>query len=143
MILILFAISQRLRIILSLIYLGCIAILSLLPSADIPQVPMFPGADKIVHLCMYLGLSVISCWSMHAEINYKWYYIVISFAISWGISMEIFQKIMNLGRSFELLDILSNSIGAIIGVVLYMFLVRLKNHFELRKSDNLRHSGLL
>ncbi|MEI7524739.1 MAG: VanZ family protein [Mariniphaga sp.] len=142
MILILFAISQRLRIILSLIYLGCIAILSLLPSADIPQVPMFPGADKIVHLCMYLGLSAISCWSMHAEINTKWYYLVILFAVSWGITMEIFQKIMNLGRSFELLDILSNSIGAIIGVALFMLLVRLKNYIELRKADNLRHSRL-
>ena len=86
---------------------------------------------------MYFGLSALFCWLLHAEVNIKWYYIVILFAICWGILMEVFQNLMHLGRSFEYFDILSNSIGALIGVFLYIFLVRLKINIDLRKSSNL------
>ena len=102
-----------------------VAFLSLLPANDFPQLPLFPGADKIVHICMYLGLAVLACWSMHAEVKRKWYYAVIFFAIGWGIMMEIFQYLMHMGRSFELYDILANSIGALTGVSIYMILVQL------------------
>ena len=135
MISILFSIRQWLRITLSLIYLTLVAILSLLPAHDLPQLPLFPGADKIIHICMYLGLSVVACWSLHAEIRKKWYYAVIFFAIGWGVIMETFQFLMHMGRSFELYDILANSIGTLIGIAIYMTLARLNKHF-IQKSMN-------
>jgi len=125
MISILFSIRQWLRITLSLIYMILVAFLSLLPTNDFPQLPLFPGADKIVHICMYLGLAVLACWSMHAEIKRQWYFAVVFFAIGWGTMMEIFQFLMHMGRSFEFYDILANSIGALIGVSIYMILVQL------------------
>jgi len=39
--------------------------------------------------------------------------------------MEISQYLMHMGRSFELYDILANSIGALTGVSIYMILVQL------------------
>ena len=130
MISILFSIRQWLRITLSLIYLCCIAILSLLPSKDFPELPLFPGADKLVHTVMYLGLALLVCWSMHAEVKHKWYGLVTIFAILWGVLMEFFQLNMHLGRSFDFFDILANSLGAIIGVAIYSLLARAKPRLD-------------
>jgi VanZ family protein len=131
MISIFFSIPQWLRISLSVIYLIIIAFLSLLPPNDLPEIPLFPGADKIVHTCMYLGLAWLACWSMHSELKPIWYYLIFFFSIGWGAMMELFQFLMHMGRSFELADIIGNSIGTFIGVLIYMLMVQQK-----RKLDN-------
>jgi VanZ family protein len=136
MITILFSIRQWLRITLSLIYLGGIAFLSLLPPNDFPDIPLFPGADKIVHTGLYLGLAWLASWSMHAEIKHKWYYLIILFSIGWGAMMEIFQFLMHLGRSFEFNDIISNSIGTLIGVLIYILMAQHRRKINSKKSDN-------
>ena len=136
MISILFSIPRWLRILLSAIYLIIIAFLSLLPPNDFPDIPLFPGADKIVHTCMYLGLTWLACWSMHAEIKHIWYYLIILFSISWGIVMEIFQYIMHLGRSFDLYDIAGNSFGTLIGVLIYILMAQLKKRMDIGKAVN-------
>ena len=133
MISIIFSIKQWLRITLSLIYLTFIALLSLLPPKDFPPLPQLPGADKIVHIIMYFGLAAVICWSMHAEIKRRWFYLVMLFAISWGLLMELFQLLMHLGRSFEYYDIAANSLGAIAGVSFYSLLVKMKKGIDSRK----------
>jgi VanZ family protein len=125
MITLLFSIRQWLRITISFIYLICIALLSLLPPNDFPEIALFPGADKIVHTCMYLGLTCLACWSMHAEVKYRWYFIITFFSIGWGVMMEIFQLLMHLGRSFDIYDIVGNSIGTFLGVLIYVLLAQL------------------
>ncbi len=122
MISVLFSIRQRLRIIISLIYLSCTAILSLVPPKSLPQIQLFPGADKIVHAGLYLGLAFLACWSMPAGVKRSWYYYVIIFSVVWGILMEIFQFIMHQGRSFEFNDVISNITGTLIGVYFYILL---------------------
>jgi VanZ family protein len=134
MITILFSIRQWLRITLSLVYLGFIAILSLLPPDDFPEIPLFQGADKIVHACMYLGLTWLACWSMHAEIRHKWYYLIILFSIGWGIIMELFQLMMQMGRSFDFFDITGNSVGTLIGIVIYLLMARQMRNPDLKKQ---------
>jgi len=136
MISLLFSIPQWLRITLSLIYLSIIALLSLLPPNDFPDIPLFPGADKIVHTCLYLGLVWLACWSMHAEIKHIWYYLIILFAICWGAIMELFQLLMHMGRSFDLYDIIVNSVGAFVGVLIYIAMAQMKKNIDLRKEDN-------
>ena len=126
----LFSIRQWLRITLSLVYLSCIAFISLLPSKDFPELPSFPGIVKLVHFCMYFGLSILASWSMHAEVKHRWYFFVILFAIGWGVTMEVFQFLMHLGRSFEFYDILANSIGALTGAFIYLLMAQLKKRSE-------------
>lgn len=120
----LFSIPQWLRITLSAVYLSIIVFLSLLPPNDFPEIPLFPGADKIVHTCLYLGLTWLACWSMHAEIRNVWYYRIVLFSIGWGLTMEIFQYVMNLGRSFDSFDIVVNSIGTLIGALIYLIMAK-------------------
>ena len=130
MISILFSIPRWLRILLSAIYLIIIAFLSLLPPNDFPDLPLFPGADKIVHACLYLGLTWLACWSMNAEIKNIWYYLIILFSISWGAIMELFQFLMHMGRSFEFNDIIGNSVGTLIGVLIYILMAQQRRKFD-------------
>jgi len=125
-----FSINQKLRIALSLIYLGFIALLSLLPSDDFPEIPLFPGADKIVHTFMYMGFAWLACWSVHPEIKHIRYYLIIILSVGWGILMEVFQFDLHLGRSFEWFDVLANVIGTLAGVLIYNLMVSIGKDYK-------------
>jgi VanZ family protein len=113
-------INQSIRFILVILYVGCIAALSLLPPQDFPQLPLFEGADKVVHFMMYFIFSLLLCWAVKTELNYTRLFLTIPVTIGWGIFMEIMQFEMHLGRSFDIYDILANSTGVFVGVILYV-----------------------
>jgi len=96
-----------------------------MPSDDVPQIEMFPGFDKVVHGCMYFGLTILACWTLHAEIKRIRIVYVVLFSISWGLLMEISQLEMMLGRAFEWKDELANSVGSLLGAAAYLLIVRL------------------
>jgi len=83
---------------------------------------------------MYFGLTILACWTFHAEENRKWIIYIVIFAISWGMLMEIIQLEMMAGRTFEWIDELSNSIGALIGAGLYSRIAGTFLKSERRKS---------
>ena len=125
-----FSIPTWLRVLLSICYLGLIISLSLLPSYDLPDIPLFRGADKIINTCMYLGLTTLACWSLHAEIKHKRYFFIAIMSISWGAIMEVFQYLMHMGRSFDYLDMVGNSVGTIIGIFIYMLMAHVKKSHD-------------
>lgn len=120
MITFLLKVKQPVRFVLVILYVGCIAVLSLLPPQDFPKIPMFPGIDKIVHIMMYFVFSLLSCWAVKAEHNYNWLLLIIPTTIGWGVFMEFMQRSMHLGRSFDPNDILANSFGVVTGVLVYV-----------------------
>jgi len=83
---------------------------------------------------MYLGLALLVCWAMHAEIKPVWYYLIMLFSVGWGVMMELFQLLMGVGRAFEFNDIIGNSIGSLIGVFIYMIVARLKRRLDFSES---------
>ena len=126
-----FSVKQKLRVTLSLIYLGIILTLSLMPSEDVPHIDLFEGVDKLVHFCMYLGFAWLICWSFHPENKPFLNYYIIIFTLGWGILMELFQLMMHLGRAFEWMDILANSFGVLTGVLIYNLMVSYKNNLKI------------
>ena len=116
----LFSFPQWLRILFSLLYLILIVLLSLLPTNDLPEVQLFAGFDKVVHACMYFGLTILACWTFHAEDKRIRILYIVLFSILWGMIMEISQLEMMLGRAFDLKDELSNAIGTLMGAAVYM-----------------------
>ncbi len=116
----LFKVKQPVRFLLVVLYVGCIAVLSLLPPQDFPKIPMFPGMDKVVHILMYFIFSLLSCWSVKTELNFSWLLLIIPVTIGWGIFMEYMQRSMHMGRSFDPNDILANSFGVVSGVLIYV-----------------------
>lgn len=117
-------IRQSIRFLLVVLYVGCIAALSLLPMSDFPKVPLFRGADKIVHLMMYLVFSVLFCWAIQSEKNIKRLFPVIFLTTGWGVFMEFLQLEMHVGRSFSSYDILANCLGVFAGILFYSLVSR-------------------
>jgi VanZ family protein len=113
-------VRQPIRILIVVMYVCCIAALSLLPMNDLPHIPTFPGFDKLVHFCMYFVFSTLFGWALKTEHNYSWLFLIVPVTVSWGIFMEFMQKGMHLGRNFELRDIFANSMGVCFGLLFYM-----------------------
>ncbi len=72
-----------------------------------------PGLDKIAHTVFYIVFSFLWCMTISRKKNRM--LMVIIFAISFGVAMEMGQYWMRSGRAFEVLDIIVNTAGAIIG----------------------------
>lgn len=121
-----FLLSVRLafRYTLVVIYVGCIMLLSLLPPQDFPQIPLFDGADKVVHIMMYFIFSMLSSWALKTEIYRSRILFIIPATIGWGLLMEISQFEMHIGRSFSWYDALANSVGVAIGTIIYLMVTR-------------------
>ena len=94
--------------------------LTLLPPKDIPDLQLFAFTDKLVHGLMYFGLTLLACWTFYAEERRIRILYILLFCAGWGFLMEFAQLEMKMGRAFEWLDELSNSIGAVIGALLYL-----------------------
>jgi VanZ family protein len=78
---------------------------------------------------MYLGLSFLASWDYGAGRRGIWFmYLLLTTVFMYGALMEILQRTMHNGRSFEFMDMVANLIGAIIGTLIYRYLDRM--HFE-------------
>ena len=122
-----FSIKPGLRIAIVLVYLAIIALLSLLPAYDLPTIPLFTGADKIIHFCMYCGLSFLFCWGASVSPRHvRSLLFILAGSFLWGALMEVLQRAMHLGRSFEVADMVANFAGAAAGLLVYRFFERKK-----------------
>jgi len=120
-----FSIKPWLRKTIGFIYLVNIAWLSLSPSYNIPVVNI-PYIDKLVHLCMYLGLSFLAGWIYdigHHRVRYI--YFILAGVFMYGVLMEILQRTMHNGRDFDFKDMIANLLGAIIGLLIYKYMDRM------------------
>lgn len=120
----LLTVRQPVRILLVVLYICCIAALSLLPPQDLPKIPLFPGADKIVHFLMYLVFSLLSCWALRTEKHYYLLFFIILATIGWGMLMEFIQLEMHAGRSFSWYDVFANGLGVFVGILFYVVATR-------------------
>lgn len=84
-----------------------ILVLSLYPNNQASEVS--GTVDKIYHIIAYLSLSFLV-----ALRNPFTYILIFIYLISFGISIELIQPYFH--RSFELLDILANTVGIILGI---------------------------
>ncbi|MBI9069677.1 MAG: VanZ family protein [Salinivirgaceae bacterium] len=119
----LFSFSPLLRRLLCLFYLFVIIFLSLSPPSQFPEITLFPEADKIIHLLMYLGLGWLVMWAFFNIKLSKALRIFLLFSVPvWGVIMELMQLCMNQGRYFSWFDILANFLGASLGVLIYRWI---------------------
>ena len=112
---------------LSLLVIAAILFLSLF---NPPQTKLDPitGIDKVVHVCMYLGLELIIWieYLRHHE-NLNWVKIIILgiFApIALGGLMEIAQMELTKGRSGEWADLWADAIGVLVGAAIGYFAIQ-------------------
>lgn len=86
------------------------------PAGDL-ELPLFPGADKIVHMIMFGFLTLVV---LLETMKYrKWQFLplvtvgIIAILVSlFGVGIEFAQRAMGLGRGLEILDMLADAAGA-------------------------------
>lgn len=104
--------------ILTVITIGVILWLTLSPDpVDTKDLPLFPGADKIVHGLMFGFLTFVALldWTRGRDfrsVSPKVIFITATLSTLLGILIEYAQRGMALGRSYDELDMLADAIGA-------------------------------
>lgn len=106
-----------------------------LPEADIP---VFEGADKIVHALMFGGLVFVmvldrEVWRIRREsvsgasqVNERWWVAAFCLlAIILGGGIELLQGAMEAGRSCDIADFWADSAGALIAALVAPGIIRL------------------
>lgn len=84
-----------------------------------------PNSDKIIHFLMYLLFTLLLTSSNNKFINNPNVRIVVSlsYPLLLGIIMEILQGTLFINyRSFEILDIIANTTGIVVGYYLFKML---------------------
>lgn len=87
------------------------------PAGDI-DVPLFPGADKLVHAVMFGGLAVVATFDVwhhsHARPFSRYVpWVMAAAATLVGVAIEYLQRAMDMGRGFDPMDMLADLAGAL------------------------------
>ncbi len=98
----------------TILYLSLVTLLSLVNISPPDDSLKIEGLDKVVHFCFYFGMNALfqltllvynKCKSWHLPL------IATLCAIAYSFGIEIIQG--QVGRSFDLMDTLANSLGAL------------------------------
>lgn len=89
-----------------------------LPETDIP---LFPGADKLAHLLMFGGVAWgvaadITAHNAHCEVRRVAWAVAVGVFLLGGV-IECMQQWMELGRSGDVADWISDGAGAFLGAL--------------------------
>ena len=97
-------------------YMGIIFYLSSLEKIELPPLP--ENSDKLLHICAYLFLALLTSFSLYKS-GIKKYVLMLAFLIAtlYGISDEIHQAFVP-GRDAGIDDVIADSIGASLGSIL-------------------------
>ncbi len=86
------------------------------PATTFEHFPIrFRYADKVLHFLIYGGFVALARWTLAAywTLHLSFWPVVVG-AIVYGGLMELLQSfIVSYGRSFEFLDLLANTLGAL------------------------------
>lgn len=81
---------------------------------------MFKGIDKLLHLSIFAALGFLF---MTAFPKIRFYYFI-QIILIYAFLTEILQEEMGLGRSMETLDIVADTIGCLLGYLIYKVLIK-------------------
>lgn len=109
----------KFRILPALIWLLVVTIALLTPGKNLPKVPLFPYADKLVHFGIFALLTFLWCrvGTLNKEGEIIWKKLLTNllvFSIFFPILVEYLQLYVP-NRSFEVEDIIANLLGGVIG----------------------------
>lgn len=131
----------------SLLALTLLSYLSLAPDPfDMnEEALLFAGADKLVHILMYVGTTLAFLFDYakhrlphHTKINIELALTATVMVI--GVVMEILQLVMRLGRNFDFSDIVANCIGAALAMAAaHLWLIPRFRHSMLRHHHHHHH----
>ncbi len=109
--------SERNFLWLAITWTVLITVASLVSFNSVPKVNI-PGNDKVVHFLFYSVFVIL--WSFALLKSYfklKYDFLIVVFAISYGMIIEVLQDVLTQTREADFYDVLANSLGALVGFV--------------------------
>ena len=107
----------------ALLWAICVFIITIFPSRNLPEVEVWQF-DKVVHFCSYAGLTFLVANGLAKQYQYprlrylsKTYSLVAG--ILYGFIMESIQGVFLNDRSFEIMDLVANSVGCLGGLFIF------------------------
>ena len=85
------------------IFIGCS-----IPGNGLP--PSLTTEDKVMHALIFLGFGYLWC-----RAGYGLWSVLLA-GVGYGLLTEIWQGIMPINRSFDLYDVLADTVGTILGI---------------------------
>lgn len=110
-----------------------------------PEILLFNGADKVAHVLMYLGATLVFILDYakyrlphHSRLNKE--LAITAGASMLGLLMEIAQLLMSNGRSYEISDWYADTAGAVAAFIIYRpWLMHKMRRYFLRMPRHHRH----
>ncbi len=109
-----------------------ILVLSLIKTDGMPKIEV-KQADKYFHGIAYFFLTAAWMFAFYFQLKYrkvKSYLVLLVCIIIFGTIIEVLQMTVTDYRSFDVYDILANSIGAMLFFVVYLISKRFFSRFE-------------
>ena len=114
----------------SLLVLAILTAASLLPTDRLPEAPE-RLTDKHLHFISYAILTLVllrDSWKyfrIRSSIKtHRWIIGIVLFCFSWGVLMELCQGFFTTNRNMELLHVVANTIGVILGAALFLSIMK-------------------
>ncbi len=104
-----------------LLWAVTLAVLSLVPSSRLPKINSWSDlitADKFAHALVYAIFAVLLYQVLKDSRNAP-KIAAVSIAAFYGALMEFLQHFSSTGRTYELADMAANTLGALMGVILW------------------------
>lgn len=109
---------------------------TLMPNSNLPEYQVFKY-DKVMHAGAFMA------WTLATGITWRAFQpqrvslaILIVVPLLFGITIEILQGILPINRSPEWMDIFFDTLGTFLGLLVYLLLLRIKDHTERLKSEH-------
>lgn len=105
----------------AILWIILILVLCTLPGKDIPSNSFFDKIhfDKIVHFGLFGGIVLflsLGIYRQKKSISPLTLLLLVILAAAYGLTIEFIQKYWAIGRSFDMFDVLADTLGAIAGV---------------------------
>lgn len=89
------------------------------------DLPLFPGADKVVHALMFGGICIavfldLSRGPEYRRVRRRTAWLTMAGSTLLGIVIEFIQGAMHMGRGFDPFDMLADFIGALVFTLLWL-----------------------
>jgi len=88
-----------------------------------------PGLDKIIHFTLYFVLTMFVLAGTDkwlGKIKFIFFFIIVLMCVSYGALIEYLQGTLFVARSMDIFDFIANSIGVIVGAILFSGLYKRK-----------------
>lgn len=120
------------------VILAVIAVLTLMPSSDVPSVRI-PHIDKLVHFLMFGGLSSVILMDysrFRRHLGWSQWIVVASLSAAIGGLIELLQDSMEMGRGAEWNDFIADTLGAfLLPLCFFPFLRGVVSDYSLSLRD--------